>query len=252
MDAPEFIVVFAGKALEGFDPVTVQIAVEGALRLTEAQSEKFFAGKPVVIKRSPDKAASLKIAQQLKSLGADVSVRVDNKGRAPAPALASEASREKAQPALAGDTAADSTPESGLSLKDNVGFLFDPVADPTPPPLDLTTFSLAGTGNLLADNEQDQVAPLELDLSRISIKENDGSPLVEPGPDVTASVTVPALDLDEAGAMLETVGGPEPVAEPDLSAWSLKTSPGDLIDAHERSPAPEIEVDTSGLDLSPE
>lgn len=250
MDAPDFIVVFAGKALEGFDPMTVQIAVEGALRLTEAQSEKFFSGKPVAIKRSPDKAAALKIAQQLKSLGADVSVRVDKKDRAPAGAT--EAGSENVQPAPAGDKAADSAPENGLSLKDNIGFLFDPAADPIPPPLDLSGFSIAGTGNLLTADEQKQVAPLELDLSTISIKENDGSTLVEPGPEVTASVTVPDLDLDEAGAILETIGGPEPVAEPDLSAWSLKTSEGDLIDAHERAPSIQIEVDTSQLKLSAE
>ena len=69
---------------------------------------------------------------------------------------------------------------------------------------------------------------------------------------MTPSVTVPDLDLDEAGAILETIGGPEPVAEPDLSAWSLKTSEGDLIDAHERAPSIQIEVDTSQLKLSAE
>lgn len=249
LTTPDFIVVFAGKPLDGFDAMAVQIAIEGALKLTEAQSEKFFSGKPVVIKRSQDKAAALKLAQQLKSLGAEVSVRVDNKEKA---------AEHAQQPAGSGakqshdSTTTVSSTEEKLSLAENTGFLVEPTADPIPPSVDLSSFSVTNEDYLLSEDEHDHVAPIELDLSSISVKENDGSPLVEPSPDVPATVIAPELELDEAGAILETVGGPEPVAEPDLSALSLKATEGDLLEAHERAPNTKIEVDTSRLGLTPE
>ena len=97
MSIPDFLVVFSGATLDGFEPLTVQTQVEAALRLTEDQSGTLFSGKPVVIKRTQDKTEALTLAQQLKKLGADVSVRV-----APKP----EAAQQSVQPPEppAGDT----------------------------------------------------------------------------------------------------------------------------------------------------
>lgn len=69
MSTPDFLVVFSGAALDGFDPLTVQAQVEAALHLTEDQSGKLFSGKQVVIKRTQDKTAALTLAQQLKKTG---------------------------------------------------------------------------------------------------------------------------------------------------------------------------------------
>ena len=76
MALPEFIVLFSGNPLEGFEALDVQIRVEAALRLTEEQSNKLFSGKPVVIKRTQSKTDALKLTAELKSMGADVSVRI--------------------------------------------------------------------------------------------------------------------------------------------------------------------------------
>ena len=69
MSTPDFLVVFSGATLDGFEPLTVQTQVEAALRLTEDQSGTLFSGKPVVIKRTQDKTEALTLAQQLKKLG---------------------------------------------------------------------------------------------------------------------------------------------------------------------------------------
>ena len=76
MSTPDFLVVFRGATLDSFEQQSVQTQVEAALRLTEDQSGKLFSGKLVVIKRTQDKTDALTLAQQLKKLGADVSVRV--------------------------------------------------------------------------------------------------------------------------------------------------------------------------------
>ena len=66
MALPEFIVLFSGNTLGGFEALDVQIRVEAALRLTEEQSNKLFSGKPVVIKRTQSKTDALKFATELK------------------------------------------------------------------------------------------------------------------------------------------------------------------------------------------
>ena len=84
----------------------------------------------------------------------------------------------------------------------------------------------------------------------MSVKDNDGNPLVEPAPDVAPSVTPPNFDLDAPGAPLETIGPPEPVAMPDLSALPVRVSEGDLLESHERQDAATVIVDTSRLTVS--
>jgi hypothetical protein len=107
----------------------------------------------------------------------------------------------------------------------------------------------------LAEFDQPLEAPKddsipELDLSSMSVKENDGSPLVEPAPDIAPNVTPPNFDLDAPGALLETIGRPEPIAMPDLSALSVRASEGDLLESHERQDAAPVIVDTSRLTVS--
>ena len=258
MSTPDFLVVFSGATLDGFEPLTVQTQVEAALRLTEDQSGTLFSGKPVVIKRTQDKTEALTLAQQLKKLGADVSVRVAPKADAaqqsvqpPEPpvgdtTLASPAPNTNARKPIQ----AESSPDNhGLSLAENDGFIVPPAAPIPPLNLDLSGLSALAEFNEPLQAPKAQAAP-ELDLSSMSVKDNDGSPLVEPAPDVAPSVTPPNFDLDAPGALLETIGLPEPVAMPDLSALSVRASEGDLLESHERQDAAPVIVDTSRLTVS--
>lgn len=254
MSTPDFLVVFNGATLDGFEPLTVQTQVEAALHLTEDQSGKLFSGKPVVIKRTQDKAEALTLAQQLKKLGADVSVRV-----APKPDAAPKA-ESPAAPALEASDASNLTdtttdhdhpsPENnGLSLAENSGFIV-PAAAPTPPPdLDLSGLSALTEFDEPLEVPKARATP-ELDLSGMSVKDNDGSPLVAAAPEIAPSVAVPDFDLDAPGALLETVGLPEPVPMPDLSSLTVKPSEGDLLESHERQEVAPTAVDTSRLSLT--
>jgi len=258
MSTPDFLVVFSGATLDGFEPLTVQTQVEAALRLTEDQSGKLFSGKPVVIKRTQDKTEALTLAQQLKKLGADVSVRV-----APKPDAAQQSVQPPEPPV--GDTTpaspapnttarkpiqAESSPDNnGLSLAENDGYIVPPAAPIPPLNLDLSGLSALAEFDQPLEAPKDDSIP-ELDLSSMSVKDNDGSPLVEPAPDVAPSVTPPNFDLDAPGALLETIGLPEPVAMPDLSALSVRASEGDLLESHERQDVAPVIVDTSRLTVS--
>ena len=65
---PSFLVVFTGQYLEGRAPMDVETAMSDALNLSLPQREKIFSGKPIVLKRTNDKAAALSLGQQLKRL----------------------------------------------------------------------------------------------------------------------------------------------------------------------------------------
>ena len=258
MSTPDFLVVFSGATLDGFEPLTVQTQVEAALRLTEDQSGTLFSGKPVVIKRTQDKTEALTLAQQLKKLGADVSVRV-----APKP----EAAQQTVQPPepSAGDTnlaspapnisarepiQTESNPDNhGLSLAENDGFIVPPAAPAPVPDLDLSGLSALTDFDEPLQAPKAHAAP-ELDLSSMSVKDNDGSPLVAAAPEVAPSVAVPDFDLDAPGALLETVGLPDPVAMPDVSNLTVKPSDGELLESHERQNTAPIVVDTSRLTIT--
>ena len=225
MSTPDFLVVFSGAALDGFDPLTVQAQVEAALHLTEDQSGKLFSGKQVIIKRTQDKTEALTLAQQLKKLGADVSVRLapkpDAAPKAPAPTeppatRLTEASAAPQPASLALLQAEPSPDRSGLSLAENDGFIVPPAPPVAPLNLDLSGLSAMASFDEPLQAPKDHLIP-ELDLSSMSLKDNDGSPLVAPTPDLAPSVAVPDFDLAAPGALLETIGLPEPVAVPDLS-----------------------------------
>ena len=260
MSTPDFLVVFSGAALDGFEPLAVQAQVEAALHLTEDQSGKLFSGKPVVIKRTEDKTEALTLSQKLKKLGADVSVRV-----APKPDAAPKAV-QPSEPSAANPIEATQVPNltirepiqadsnsanNGLSLAENDGFIVPPAA-----PAPALNLDLSGLSSLTEFDEPLQppkahAAP-ELDLSGMSVKDNDGSPLVAAAPEVAPSVAVPNLDLDAPGALLETVGLPDPVAMPDVSNLSVKPSDGELLESHERENTAPIVVDTSRLTITDE
>lgn len=222
MALPEFIVLFSGNTLEGFEALDVQIRVEAALRLTEEQSNKLFSGKPVVIKRTQSKTDALKFATELKTMGADVSVRIAKQSASTPPAPAKGApdqtdlvqAQEQEQPI---------EPSHGFSLKPNIGFLVEPNDPPTPPTLDLSGFSISGF---------------------------DDQPLLEATHLEARDIEAPAFELDKPGALLPTIGSPTPIAAPDLSALSIKTGDGDLLDASEKTKVetlaiaiPEFEMD---------
>jgi len=245
MSSPDFLVVFAGKPLDGFEPLAMRTQVEAMLRLKPAQSEKLFSGQPVVIKRTQDKAAALTLARELKSLGADVSVRV-------APKTETEASAPDAPKVPAPPSTHSEPPETdaGLSLKANEGFLVDPAPEASPPVLDLSGLTAEPIGETPLAPVQTIDAPA-LDLSGLSVSELDDAPLMETADDPVPIIDTPDFGLDAPGALLETVGQSEPVPMPDLSALSVRASDGDLLDASEKTDITVKAIDTSGLEVQP-
>lgn len=250
MALPEFIVLFSGNTLEGFEALDVQIRVEAALRLTEEQSNKLFSGKPVVIKRTQSKTDALKLTAELKSMGADVSVRIA-KQSASTPGDPAKGASDQADSVQAQEQEQEQPiePSHGFSLKPNIGFLVEPNDPPTPPTLDLSGLSAGPIGETPLAPKTSVELPA-LDLSGFSISGFDDEPLLEATRLEARDIEAPAFELDKPGALLPTIGSPTPIAAPDLSALSIKTGDGDLLDASEKTKVetlaiaiPEFEMD---------
>ena len=248
MALPEFIVLFSGNTLEGFEALDVQIRVEAALRLTEEQSNKLFSGKPVVIKRTQSKTDALKLTAELKSMGADVSVRIA-KQSASTPRDPAKGASDQADSVQAREQEQPIEPSHGFSLKPNIGFLVEPNDPPTPPTLDLSGLSAGPIGETPLAPKTSVELPA-LDLSGFSISGFDDEPLLEATRLEARDIEAPAFELDKPGALLPTIGSPTPIAAPDLSALSIKTGDGDLLDASEKTKVetlaiaiPEFEMD---------
>jgi hypothetical protein len=84
----------------------------------------------------------------------------------------------------------------------------------------------------------------------LTVKDNDGSPLIDASPEIEASVIAPDFGLDTPGAMLETIGPLNPITPPDVSALSLRDGEGNLVDESEFEQRDEVVVSTDHLKVS--
>ena len=238
-----YLVIFTGQYLEGQAPFEVEQKLSEALNLSLEQRERIFSGKAIVLKKTEDKSEALKLGQQLKALGADIRVKVEQ--NTPTEPQSSNASA----PATEGAGTPPQDEPTGLSIAAQEGFIVPPGDEPISPVNDLSHLSLSGEDpGPLPEQPLDEA--IQVDTSRLSIKDNDGTPLVDAQPEVEASVVAPEFGLDEPGAMLETIGAAAPIVAPDVSALSLREGEGNLIDDSEIERSDDVSVSTDHLKVA--
>lgn len=215
MTSVTYAIVFGGDIVEGLQAISVKAHMAKFLKADAAKMQILFSGKPIVMKRTADKAEATKYGSALKKIGADVKVRII-KPTAPTPpsaapgrAPAAQAPNAKAPRAKAPEVAAQAkaprtiTPQEAktpvanklalpakpiaavnFSLKDNEGNVFDAAPDVPTPALDLSHFALAENDGSPIIEPSEQTERLDLDLSALSVAENDDTPLAAPEPEV--------------------------------------------------------------------
>ncbi len=249
-----YAVVFKGEVREGFKADSVKAHLTKLLKLNSKKLDVLFSGKQVVIKKTADKKIALNYARVMKKVGADIKLRVIKPKAAqtvkttvkPVAAAAMES-----KPAAAAESKSAPLADSELTLSPNEGFIVEPSAPVPPPALDLSgiVLSEADDSFLVEPSEQEF---LELDLSEYSIKDNDGTPLVESAPDDAPVVDVPDFGLDEPGAILETIPDERELLNPDTTGMSVAIAGSDLLNPEEKDKEPPPEApDTSKIHLEP-
>jgi len=255
---PSFLVVFTGQYLEGRAPMDVETAMSDALNLSLPQREKIFSGKPIVLKRTNDKAAALSLGQQLKAFGADIRIKIEQDD-----AVENTQGSKEADQVNAGNpsrspldnvstqeayTAGSNQDSGGLSLAAQEGFIVTPLAPAESPVADLSHLEvLAVDAGPLPTIHQEQ---REVDTSNLSLRDNDGQPLIDENPTDAEPVIAPDLGLDAPGAILPTLDSPQPVEAPDTSRLSIREDAGNLVDSSEleRSEPVTVQVDHLSID----
>ena len=255
---PSFLVVFTGQYLEGRAPMDVEAAMSDALKLSLPQREKIFSGKPIVLKRTSDKAAALSLGQQLKAFGADIRIKIEQDN----PVESTQGSKEAEQVNASNpsrspldnvstqeaDTAGSNQDSGGLSLAAQEGFIVTPLAPAESPVADLSHLDvLAVDAGPLPTIHQER---REVDTSNLSLRDNDGQPLIDENPTDAEPVVAPDFGLDAPGAILPTLDSPQPVEAPDTSRLSIREDAGNLVDPNEleRSEPVTVQVDHLSID----
>jgi hypothetical protein len=229
MSEVTYAVVFSGGILEGFALISVKAHMAKMLKVDATKMASLFSGKPVVIKRTEDKAEALRIGGALKKAGADISVKVIK-----APVATPAAPDTPQQAPMAGTPKARPIPS--FELAPNVGNLFEAPPAPAPVNVDISALSLADNDN--SPLQVPKVVPkLEVDLSALHVSENDGSPLAARAP-LVEKVQAPDFTLDAPGAVLQTIKDDRVPVNPDVSGISLALPGGDLLNPEERDNTP--------------
>jgi hypothetical protein len=223
VSTPTYVLIFSGEVLEGFDVSQVKERMASLIRADENKLTTLFSGKTNVIKRSPNKDEVLKIMTALKAIGADVRIRL-TKDKPPA-------TKTVARP---NDPVQVEAASNGLTLAANVGYLVEPAEQAPEPLLDLSGISIAGDDSTTVTTETSTSDQVTIDTSALSLKENDGSPLIEATAPETP-VEAPDFMLDKLGTLLDaTTEEIDPVI-PDTSQLSMREMQGNLLEDTEKS-----------------
>ena len=263
MASVTYAIVFNGEIVEGFEIISVKAHMAKMLKADADKMQTLFSGKPIVLKRTADKAEAAKYGTALKKVGANVRVKIIKSDAAAQPAKpkaatpgaegikppTGKAPTAKAPKAKAPQAKAPAAkePAGDFSLRPNEGNLFEPEPEVEAPELDLRGFSVAeNDGEPLIEPKVYEEA--DIDLSEFSVAENDGSPIVEPSPE-HEKVEAPDFGLDEPGAVLETLKEDVELLDPDTSGMSLAFPGTDLLNEDEKAPPPPKGPDTSKIKL---
>lgn len=237
-------VIFRGDIVTGHKLPDVKARFAQLFKVEPAKVEGFFAGKPVVLKANCDQATAAKFKAVLEQAGALVEVR-SVAPPAPVPAPAPQAAAPA--PAQTVSASPQTTPAPQAASVQAPASAAEPAA----------SWSLAASGSdLLRPNEIQQAAPVQVDISNISIvKRNLFSADAEEPLEAARDVVPPKLDL--SSLQLAAVG--ETLVEfqefvprnIDLSKLSLDAPGADVLREDERPVVVPVKVDTSGMDIAP-
>ncbi len=238
MNGTTYAVLFNGHVIEGFAPTTVQSELALLLRIDAQKTAALFSGKPIVIKRTPDKAEAMRYGRALKNIGADVSIRIIKTETAVSNSAASAASEDRS-PQFA-------VPDFGL--RPNSGNLFDSVDAVVPVTVDISGISLAAQDDSPLAPPREPVS-MQPDISALRVLENDSSPLAPPlAP--SKKIAAPDFHLDALGTNLSTRKVHAQRAQLDTSRLSLALSGDYLLHPHEHpQPTPFNQPDIRHLSL---
>jgi hypothetical protein len=279
MSGEIYAIVFKGAIVEGFTADAVKSQLAKLLKTDIEKTAALFSGKQIVLKKTTDRAEATRYGKALRKVGADVGIRVvkaasRNTGHVPAFHTADQPpTQQLTAEALSSEVSVSELPESertasksaaaeravsevlvvdtsGITLALNEGDLFDPVPKVASPEIDLSRLSVAENDGTPLVEPADPIV-ITMDLSEFSIKDNDGTALVEHPDQHISKVAVPDFSLDAPGALLETLPKAKARLHPSTTGITLAIAGAALLANEPPQPPAPAAPDTSNINLAP-
>lgn len=244
MESPLYDVYFTGNLVEGADPQTARAGFMQLFKASPETADKFFNGKPQLLKRGVSKEEALKYKAVLHKAGMMLAFKAHQDASAAAPAApvtappsATTTAPEVVPTPAPAQTAADGEwsiapagsdvlrpeerhqqPEREIDTSNiklaSAFSAIEPEREPPPPPPDTSHITAAQAGEDLLPEKPAAPPPLEFDLDAITL-------------------APPGTELEELKEELELL-------DPDISALSLAEVGVDLLEGQQKptDPAP--------------
>ncbi len=226
--------IFRGEVLQGQHSSVVKKRLAKSLNLNEAQSEKLFTGRSVVLKREADTKTAAKLQALFKQAGARLrvmSVEAADTTKVPEPELSSS----------------DAGSASRVDPKTKTGTIPDPAED---------TFDVMPAGSdVLTAAERQVDAVVEVNTDHLSVDEvgsDLGSSDHRPGDEQVSVPEVSHLSLAEVGADIreadetdQPTGIQTPVIDFEIAEFG-----SDVLSEEDRQPDLTVDIDLEGYDLA--
>ncbi len=191
--------VFSGEVLNGQHRGVVKRRLREALELSAAQVEKLFTGKPVVVKRSVDKATAEKYQEMFEKAGGQLQI---------SPVEDAADSAQSAPAKEAAPLESDDAPED------------EPAPSATEPDeTHVPDFDVADVGATMADASEE--VPAEVPDANFEVAEVGSDMLLEPAVVVAPEINVD-FDVAEVGADIGDRDDRPPPPAPDVSHIKLE------------------------------
>lgn len=226
MSNERYNLVFRGDIVLGHNISDVKLRLGKLFKVNDAQLERLFSGRPVVIKKNLPKLEADRYTEALQQAGAQVEIQELNKAP-PTPIESAADKKQASKPSLAERLAEQN---SGAGLQEPSGTLaFAPKVQARQESALEEGLILAPVGSdLLADQYREDEVVVEIHPVEADLRPMQGN----------------LLDHDEMQQQVPPIGV-------DLSGISLAEAGEDLLDESERPlPVPEMEA-PSDIELAP-
>jgi len=225
--------IFRGEVLQGQHSSVVKKRLAKSLNLNEAQSEKLFTGRSVVLKREADTKTAAKLQALFKQAGARLRV------------MSVEAADTKVpEPEL---SSSDAGSASRVDPKTKTGTIPDPAED---------TFDVMPAGSdVLTAAERQVDAVVEVNTDHLSVDEvgsDLGSSDHHRGDEQVSVPEVSHLSLAEMGADIreaDETDQPTGIQTPVID-FEIAELGSDVLSEEDRQPDLTVDIDLEGYDLA--
>ncbi len=202
--------IFRGELLDGQHRAVVKRRLAELLKLQDAQVDRLFGGKPVILKRDVDRETAARYQALFKKAGGRLRVSAANAADSSGHAEAGPA------PSAAPDAGSDTGKEAPAFEVQSTWF--PPPAEPRGE-IEAPDYSIAAVGSDLSDAREDAPPPapdVDFELAEVGVDlltERSQIPVVEVGP----------LDFEvaEVGADIGSPSGASEARAPDVSHIAL-------------------------------